>query len=112
MMTFCYRTLIATALVALAGTASHASELTGDEFKATHSGKCFAYTGPSTGTECYNADGSASYDDSAYGKNNGSWSIRGNQVCTRYRGEGLSCGPIMRVNKNTYSDGEYTWTIN
>ena len=111
MMTFCNRMLLAASLVTLAGTAAQAAQLSGDEFVATHAGKCFTYTGPSSGKECYNTDGTATYDDASYGKNNGSWSIRGNQVCTRYRGEGLSCGPITRVNGNTYTDGEYTWTI-
>lgn len=89
-----------------------AQQLTGQEFIDTHAGKCLTYTGPTDGTQCYNADGTTSYQDEVYGTDTGQWLIRGDDVCVRYTKEpALDCGPVSSVGDGSYTDGSYTWTI-
>ena len=91
--------------------AAQASQLTAAEFEATHKGKCVSYSGPSAGTECFNADGTASYDDATYGSASGTWSMKGNDLCVKYSGSPMDCGPVMRSDAG-FTDGSYTWVVN
>lgn len=94
------------------GSSATAAELTGQEVLDTHSGKCLTYSGPTSGTQCYNADGTTTYDDASYGTGAGTWSMQGNDLCEKYPGEPIDCGPISRVADGQFSDGTYTWVIN
>ncbi|MEM6481977.1 MAG: hypothetical protein AAF922_16415 [Pseudomonadota bacterium] len=85
--------------------------MTGDELLATHTGVCTSYSGPSAGSECFNADGTASFDDATYGQGTGSWRLEANQLCTNY-GEGDSCATVQTDGSGRYfSDSGYNWTI-
>lgn len=86
--------------------------MTADELLATHTGKCTSYSGPSAGSECFNADGTASYDDATYGQGSGSWRLEGNQLCTNY-GEGDSCATVQTDGSGRYvsTSSGYNWTI-
>lgn len=100
-------------VIALAATSAHAQQLTGAEIIAIHSVKCYSYTGPSSGTECLNADWTASYNDTRWGSSTGQWATNGDDLCVNWASEpGWDCGPVTRVNANTFTDGEYTWTLN
>mgnify|MGYP001799923349 CR=1 FL=1 len=98
-------------MLLLTGTAA-AAEMTAQEIMDTHIGKCMTYAGPTTGTQCYQTDGVTTYQDATYGTGSGQWSFQENELCVKYTGEPIDCGPITRVSENTYSDGTYTWTIN
>ncbi|MEM9843936.1 MAG: hypothetical protein AAF965_03995 [Pseudomonadota bacterium] len=106
-----------TASAAAAAADTAASEpamrvVTADELLATHNGICASYSGPSRGTECFNSDGTASYDDRTYGKASGSWRLNGNELCTNYPGDGESCDTIMTDGAGRYFDEDgYSWTI-
>lgn len=102
----------ALALVAMASPAV-ANQLIGQQFIDTHVGKCLTYTGPTTGTQCYNADGTTAYEDTTYGSDTGIWIIRGDDVCVRYTSEpALDCGPVNSLGNGKYTDGSYIWTTN
>ncbi len=103
--------VVLSAVLTFAATVSFA-EMSAQEITDTHSGKCTTYNGPTTGTQCYQMDGVTTYQDATYGTGSGKWSLRENELCTKYSGEPIDCGPITRVNENTYSDGTYTWTVN
>ncbi|MCK0096733.1 hypothetical protein MWU60_14220 [Yoonia sp. F2084L] len=97
----------------LLATPATAQQLTGQQFIDSHAGKCLTYTGPTNGTQCYNADGTTSYDDAIYGTDTGEWSVRGDDICVRYTKEpALDCGPVTSVGGGSYTDGSYTWTLN
>lgn len=99
--------------LAVAPTTGMAQELTAAEVVALHAGKCVSYRGPSRGTQCFGADGSTNYNDRSYGRDTGRWEMRGNEMCVAWNKEPeWDCGPIWRVDANTFSDGEYSWTIN
>jgi hypothetical protein len=99
------------ALLLLCGPAA-AQQLTAEEFTATHVGRCLAYVGPTSGTQCYGADGATSYDDATYGQDTGRWSLRGDEVCVRWSKERtLDCGPISRTPDGGFTDGSYRWTV-
>ena len=104
-------TVPATAFVAFASPAA-AQQLTGQQFIDTHAGKCLTYSGPTSGTQCYNADGTTAYEDETYGSDTGTWIIRGDDVCVRYTQEpALDCGPVSNAGGGSFTDGTYTWTI-
>lgn len=85
--------------------------MTADELLATHTGVCTTYSGPSAGSECFNADGTASFDDATYGQGTGSWRLEANQLCTNY-GEGDSCATVQTDGSGRYfSESGYNWTI-
>jgi hypothetical protein len=99
------------ACVALASPAV-AEKLTGQEFVDTHAGNCLTYTGPSSGTQCYRADGTTAYEDETYGSDTGTWTVQGDDVCETFTQEpALDCGPVSRTNDGGFTDGVYTWTI-
>ena len=104
--------LIAAAICLVSTVPALAAELTAQEIMETHIGKCTTYSGPTSGTQCYTADGRTTYDDATYGQGAGDWSLRDNELCVKYPGEPIDCGPITRVSGNQYSDGTYTWVIN
>jgi len=103
---------LVTASLALFSAPAAAGAMTAAEFTASHSGKCIAYDGPTKGTQCYNADGSASYDDKRWGKDTGKWEIRGDEVCVNWAGEpGWISTGVTKTGDNAYTDGEYTWIV-
>ncbi len=110
-MTFKTKAMATAFFVMFAGTAS-AAELSAQEVLDTHIGNCMSYSGPTTGTQCYSADGTTTYDDTTYGTGAGVWSMQGNNMCIKYPREPIDCGPISRAADGTFSDGSYTWTIN
>ena len=78
-------------LVAVVGTAI-AADLTGDEIKATISGKtvyleCGATStgGQGQGIIYYAADGSALYKSAGKGMLHGTWAVKGNTACTDWK---------------------------
>lgn len=90
-----------------------AETLTGEKFVETHVGKCISYTGESVGVQCFHADGSMDYDDESYGKDTGTWSVKGDTICQEWSSEpGVSCVPFMDEGDGVYSEGGYRWTIN
>ena len=83
--------LAAAGLVAVVGTAI-AADMTGDEIKATISGKtvyleCGATStgGTGQGIIYYAADGSALYKSAGKGMLHGTWSVKGNTSCTDWK---------------------------
>lgn len=111
-MRMTYTSAIAGFLALLASSAQ-ADTLTADEVVSLHAGECITYWGPSDGTQCFTADGVTTYDDASWGSDTGRWEMRGDEMCVEWQGEpGVECGPIWRVDADTYSDGDYTWTIN
>lgn len=110
------RTTLATAAVTAAlwmASEAQGQQLSGAEFQSTHAGRCISYSGPSVGTQCFGADGTTNYEDQTYGTDTGRWIVRGNDVCTNWRSEpGWDCGPVSKTGANTFTDGEYNWTLN
>lgn len=107
------RRALALSAVALTAMPALAQHLTQAEILATHAGQCYSYTGPSSGTECLNADWTASYDDARYGSSTGQWATEGDDLCVNWASDpGWDCGPVTRVGGNTFTDGTYTWTLN
>ncbi len=108
-------TLGALALASLiAPTAEAQGEaLSAQEITRLHADQCISYWGPSQGTQCFTADGRTTYDDQSYGTDTGRWGLRGDEMCVDWDGEagGFDCGPIWRVDAQTFTDGEYSWTI-
>jgi hypothetical protein len=83
--------LAAAGLVGIVGTAL-AADLTGEEIKATISGKtvyleCGATStgGQGQGIIYYAADGSALYKSAGRGMLHGTWSVKGNTACTDWK---------------------------
>jgi hypothetical protein len=81
----------AAALVAVVGTAI-AADLSGDEIKATISGKTVylecgggSTGGAGQGMIYYAEDGSALYKSAGRGMLSGTWSIKGNTSCTNWK---------------------------
>lgn len=100
-------------LLGFAPDAGMAQTLSANEVVALHSGKCISYRGPTRGTQCFESSGRATYNDRRWGQGGGQWVVRGNDMCMMWDDEDdWDCGPIWRVDANTYTDGEYTWTIN
>ena len=84
-------TLAAGGLVAIVGTAM-AADMTGDEIKATISGKtvyleCGATStgGQGQGVIYFGADGTAIYKSAGRGMLNGTWAVKGNEACTDWK---------------------------
>ncbi|MEM9912182.1 MAG: hypothetical protein AAF922_15500 [Pseudomonadota bacterium] len=107
----CPTVMAAGAFALLAGTAQ-AQQLTDAEFEATHVGKCVAYTGASDGTQCYNADGTASYDDTSYGTDKGTWTFSKGQFCVKWSKEaGTACSTYSHDGNGGFTSGDYTWQV-
>jgi hypothetical protein len=84
-------TLAAGGLVAIVGSAS-AADMTGDEIKATISGKtvyleCGATStgGQGQGVIYFAADGTAIYKSAGRGMLHGTWAVKGNTGCTDWK---------------------------
>ena len=84
-------TLAAGGLVAIIGTAI-AADMTGDEIKATISGKtvyleCGATStgGQGQGVIYFGADGTAIYKSAGRGMLHGTWAVKGNTGCTDWK---------------------------
>ena len=105
------KAVVAGVCIVFASSAS-AAELSAQEILDTHIGKCMTYSGPTTGTQCYNADGTTTYDDASYGTGAGNWSLQANSLCVKYPREPIDCGPISRAADGQYTDGSYTWLMN
>ncbi len=106
-------TFAATGFLAAATTGPVAEELTAAEITSLHAGNCITYWGPSRGTQCFGTDGSTNYDDESYGTDSGQWGMREDEMCVNWDSDpGWDCGPVWRVDADTYYDGEYTWQIN
>ncbi|MEM6375165.1 MAG: hypothetical protein AAF686_02935 [Pseudomonadota bacterium] len=86
--------------------------MTASELLSTHTGVCTSYSGPSAGSECFNADGTASYNDTTYGTGSGSWRLEANKLCTNY-GEGETCATVMTDGSGRFvsSESGYSWTV-
>lgn len=107
-----YRTLIATGAAAFIAGAVQAQPLSDAEFEATHVGKCVAYTGASDGTQCYNADGTATYDDASYGTDSGTWTFSNGQFCVKWSKEaGTACSTYSHDGNGGFTSGDYTWQV-
>ncbi len=97
----------------LSASAAIAAGMSAKEFKDTHVGKCVTYKGPSNGTQCYNANGTSTYNDASYGKDTGSWEFRNGQFCVTWSKEGsMACTTYNSDGNGQYSGGGYTWTVN
>lgn len=108
------RTATALGFLAMTATAAQADALSAQEVLALHTDQCITYWGLSEGTQCFTADGRTNYDDTTYGTDTGRWEMRGDEMCVNWDGEagGFDCGPIWRVDADTFTDGDYNWTIN
>ena len=107
-------TALALSVLALTAPAVQAQTLSAKEVISLHADQCITYWGPSEGTQCFIADGRTTYDDRSWGTDTGRWEMRGNEMCVNWDGEagGFECGPIRRVDADTFTDGDYSWTIN
>ncbi len=84
---------LAAATVFAFATSAQAQTLSGQQFIDTHSGKCISYWGESEGTQCFKANGTTSYNDKSYGKDTGTWTVKGNEMCVTWSQEGVEdCG--------------------
>lgn len=94
--------------------AAQAEAMSAEEIVALHTDQCITYWGASEGTQCFTAAGVTTYDDTTYGTDTGRWEMREDEMCVAWDGEGgeFECGPITRVDAETFSDGDYQWTIN
>ena len=111
--TFSIVTAVAASSLTLVGSPAEAQQVSGAEFTNSHSGKCVTYSGPAAGTQCFGSNGVTNYDDKSYGTDTGRWEVRGNDVCTNWQKEpGWDCGPVSRTGSNSFTDGEYSWTLN
>ncbi|MCC5984501.1 MAG: hypothetical protein JJU42_09070 [Rhodobacteraceae bacterium] len=98
------------AFVPATGMAQH---LSANDIVELHSGQCITYRGPTRGTQCFEASGRATYNDRRWGRGAGQWQMLGNDMCVMWDDETeWDCGPIWRVDAATFTDGEFTWTIN
>jgi len=96
-------TLVAGGLVAIVGPVI-AAEMTGDQIKATLSGKtayleCRARStgGQGKGVQYYGADGTAIYKSAKRGMLHGTWAVKGNTVCADWKE--APNNPCSRFNK-------------
>jgi hypothetical protein len=73
------------------GAPAYAEPMTHDEIKAALTGKTFTYSGPSSGTVGYSADGTSSITYTYKGKKKsktGSWWVDGDKLCTKQTRKG------------------------
>lgn len=99
--------------VCVAASMATASGMSDAEFQNTHVGKCVTYSGPSNGTQCYNPDGTATYDDTSYGADSGTWTFANGQFCVKWSQEsGTACTTYQNDGGGSFSGGGYTWTVN
>jgi hypothetical protein len=101
--------LAAAGLVGVVGTVI-AADMTGDEIKATISGKtvyleCGATStgGQGQGIIYYAADGGALYKSASKGRLLGTWSVKGNTSCTDWK-EVPSVQQIRQTGRHDYAD--------
>ncbi len=101
------------ALLFSSATFASAGIVTEQMFIDTHVGNCAAYTGPSTGTQCYEADGTTTYSDESYGSDNGTWEMRGDEVCVKWSREtATACNVYIKQADGSFSAATgYKWTI-
>ena len=105
--------LAAAALLAMSTTSAFAAGMSDAEFTNTHVGKCVTYKGPSDGVQCYQANGTAIYDDTSYGKDSGTWTFSNGQFCVKWSKEsGTACTVYESNGGGQFSGGGYTWTVN
>ncbi|MEM7121808.1 MAG: hypothetical protein AAF563_11060 [Pseudomonadota bacterium] len=90
-----------------------AEPMTEQVFLDTHVGNCVAYTGPSTGEQCYTADGKTTYTDQTYGNDSGTWEYRDGEVCVRWSKEaGEACEAyVMEADGSFSATSGYTWQV-
>lgn len=90
-----------------------ASPLTEDMFVETHVGKCISYSGPTIGTQCYNADGTVSYEDETYGADNGTWAYRDGKICVKWSKEASeNCQAYKQEEDGSFTDAAgYGWSL-
>ncbi|MEQ9260718.1 MAG: hypothetical protein RIG84_16650 [Roseovarius sp.] len=101
------------ALAFLAGQAVAGEPVTEAMFLDTHVGNCVAYAGPSSGRQCYAADGTTTYEDQSYGTDSGTWEYRDGQVCVKWSREvAESCNAYLREPDGTFSAATgYAWAV-
>lgn len=104
--------LLASSLL-LSTTAAFAGPVSEEGFVETHVGKCISYSGPTTGTQCYNADGSTSYDDKRYGTDTGTWEYRDGKICVKWSKEASeNCQVYTQESDGSFKDaGGYSWSL-
>lgn len=109
---FSRKTLMAAGTLALVAGAANAQPLTKAEFEATHVGNCVVYSGASDGTQCYNADGTATYDDASYGTDKGTWTFSDGQFCVKWSKEaGTACSTYSHDGNGGFTSGDYSWKV-
>ena len=107
------RTATLLGFLALTASAGQAQTLSAQEVVSLHAGQCISYWGPSRGSQCFGADGTTSFRDRRHGTGAGRWEMRGNEMCVRWDGDAdWDCGPIWRVDAETFTDGEYSCRLN
>lgn len=105
--------LAAAGLVAALISPAQANTLSANEIVTLHAGQCISYWGPTRGTQCFEANGTTTFNDRRWGRDTGQWEMRGNEMCVKWSSDAdFDCGPIWRVDAETFTDGEYTWRIN
>ncbi len=93
------------------GLASEArADMTGDQIKAAVSGKTMDFAGKYNGTMVFDADGAASMTLKIGVKKTGKWSVKGNQFCSQWQGEGEQCGTWNSEGGKYVTSNGYTMT--
>jgi hypothetical protein len=94
--------------------AGFAAPLTEQEFIDSHAGRCVTYSGPTDGTQCYDADGATRYDDESYGTDTGTWAFANGRVCSSWSKEsGAACDAVSVNDDGSFSGSSgYSWRIN
>ncbi|MEO0328139.1 MAG: hypothetical protein AAF217_06015 [Pseudomonadota bacterium] len=97
----------------VAANSALAGPVSEDAFVETHVGKCISYSGPTAGTQCYNADGTTNYDDKRYGTDTGTWEYRDGKVCVKWSKEtSENCQVYTEEPDGSFKDaGGYSWSL-
>ena len=103
---------IGLATIMIAPVADAGGKLTGAEIKAELIGKTWSYRGKSTGTTVYGANGTVSYTDKKWGSDSGTWWIKGNKWCRKYKkNKKVQCLTYTRLGRSKYkTNSGYTMT--
>ena len=90
-----------------------AEPVTEQIFLDTHVGNCVSYTGPSTGQQCYSADGTTTYKDQRYGTDSGTWEYRDGKLCVKWSKEATeSCNAYNLEADGSFSAATgYKWQV-
>lgn len=89
------------------------SYLTSAQIVSVHAGKCVTYWGKGNGTQCYRANGNATYNDKKWGKDTGKWRVKGDLLCEKWSDDPKEkCERVRSLGNGKYTSSRgFTWRI-